>query len=159
MTPLTTLPTPEVSDPSADIRITDSPLTPRRVAVAIQLPRGEPEPWWARAVEDRLENLAHLESNWNGHGAQPPRPEAILIGVRVIASLLGTHQGWPLPQIVPTWQGGLQLEWHLHPADIEITVDPRDAVWAYLSDHHSSVDGPLTEMEARVSEILGLAAG
>jgi hypothetical protein len=109
-------------------------------------------------VEERLEQLLALNANWNGHDARPLRPDAVLIGVRVIASLLGSDEGRPLPQIVPTWQGGLQLEWHLDPGDIEITVDPRSAVWAYVSEQDGFEDGSLTEMEGRVSAILSRAA-
>jgi hypothetical protein len=158
MTPLATLPRNAVSNPSVDIRITESPFSPRRVDVAIRVAEGEPEPWWAKPVEERLELLSHLQNDWNSHGARQPREEAVLIGVRVIASLLGSHENWPLPQIVPTWQGGLQLEWHLQAGDVEITVDPRDAVWAYLTHQNITVDGPLTELESRVSEVLGQAA-
>jgi hypothetical protein len=158
MTPLATLPRNAVANPSVDIRITESSFTPGRVDVAIRVAEGEPDPWWAKAVEERLEHLAQLNNNWNSHGARQPRAEAILIGVRVIAALLGSHENWALPQIVPTWNGGLQLEWHLQPGDIEITIDPRDAVWAYLSQPNLMIDGPLTELESRVSEVLDQAA-
>jgi hypothetical protein len=112
------------------------------------------KPWWASAVEERLQQLDVLEADWNSHGADAPEPGSMLLAVRVIAALLGTQPGRSLPQIVPTRRGGLQLEWHFPDHDIEITFDPSDAVWAYINDRHGSDDGPLTEKESAIVQIL-----
>jgi hypothetical protein len=154
VTPLATLAEPEVADPSSGVRISDNPHRPERIRVAIRVEDGRKVPWWSHAVEERLERLVNLEPNWNSHGAQPPKPEAIFLAVRIIASLLRADDARLVPQIVPTWPGGLQLEWHLQPADIEISIDPRNAVWAYISTQEGSEDGPLTQMEEKVAAIL-----
>lgn len=160
MTAMATLSTSEVSDPSSDVRVSYNPLDPsRRVRLIIR--SGEhplEQQWWAPEIEARLQHLAVLDDDWNSHGAMRPQPESMLLAVRIIAALVGSEAGRPLPQIVPSRHGGLQLEWHLPQGQVEITTDPGDAVWAYVTIDGTNADGPLTEHEANIIQILKQAA-
>lgn len=161
MTAMATLPTNALSDPSGSVRITFSSLDPApHLQFGLQSSEaGAIFPWWVPAVETRLQQLVSLEDNWNSHGARPTLPSSMLLAVRVIASLVGNQPGRPLPQIVPTRDGGLQLEWHLPEAQIEISIDLADAVWAYVTDDNGVDDGALTDKETAVLRILDQAAG
>jgi hypothetical protein len=160
VTAMSTLAKTEVSDPSSDVRVSYNPLDPaRQVRLIIHAAEHPAEqPWWAPEVEARLQHLATLDDDWNSHGAMRPQPESMLLAVRIIAALVGHEAGRPLPQIVPTRHGGLQLEWHVPGAKVEITTDPGDAVWAYVTIDGANEDGPLTEQEANVIQILNQAA-
>lgn len=158
MTPLATLAEKELIDPASSLRVSDNANSPDRITVAIRLSNGHRSPWWAAPIESRLEQLVNLETDWNSHGARRVSAEAVYLAVRVIASLLALDERRPMPQVVATWQGGLQLEWHLQNSDVEITIDPGGSVWAYLAgDDGTEEDGALTEMEGKVSAILAHA--
>jgi hypothetical protein len=157
---MSTLAKTEVNDPSRDVRVSYNPLDSARLVRLIIHAAEYPakQPWWAPEVEARLQQLATLDDDWNSHGAVRPQPESMLLAVRIIAALVGSEAGRPLPQIVPTRHGGLQLEWHLPGGEVEITTDPGDAVWAYVTTNGANADGPLTEQEANVVQILNQAA-
>jgi len=88
-----------------------------------------------------LEALLDLEPNWDSYGAATIAPKAVetatwlleqilsdaapepLIGASADGSV-GITWEWTEPQVVPTNEGGAQLEWHKSGTDLEIEVKP-----------------------------------
>lgn len=68
---------------------------------------------------EKLESLRLLKSNWDSYGAASISPEAI-----------ATASQFLQPDIVPTSQGGIQLEWHNFGIDLEIEITPAGKVWS-----------------------------
>lgn len=75
-------------------------------------------PWWPQALAS-LRELAALEHNWNGYGERAVTDEALLCAVAVLEAV----GAGPCPDIVPVFDGGVQIEW----ADTEIEVPPARA--------------------------------
>ena len=74
---------------------------------------GDPTPW-RTYVEQRLAVLAGLQADWDGYGASAIAPEAInrardLLGVIEVLAL--AFPQITCPSIVPTADGGVDLEW------------------------------------------------
>ena len=65
---------------------------------------------------DRLTKIAKLPANWDSYGALPIDPRAIESARKLITAL--SHP----PQIVPTTEGGIQLEWHRDGIDFDLVI-------------------------------------
>lgn len=116
-------------------------------------------PNWLLRYATRLQELIDAgvgAPDWNGHGAKPLQREAVALGVRVLGSLLHGAEHRPFPWIVPTFRGGLQLEWHQPGTDLELDIDPNGSVEVLFTDHaeQKDWDGTLTEREWDVHAVL-----
>lgn len=80
-------------------------------------------------VKDRLEELYNLKPDWGGYGETAPFPESIR-AIKRILQVLSTP-----PSICPTYNGGVQAEWHIDGLDIEIEYDVEQGVetWVRVS--------------------------
>jgi hypothetical protein len=91
--------------------------------------RGEPPPWLRAAVE-ALGAILGLPDNWDSYGAVSVDPEAVCHTVYLMSEIM--RPDTPLPSVVPTNIGGIQLEWHVNGVDLEIEIVSRHrvAVWS-----------------------------
>lgn len=69
---------------------------------------------------DRIVELMELAPNWDSYGGSQIDPACILESVRLLLAV--TTENTPLPSVVPTSQGGVQLEWHTNGVDLEVEV-------------------------------------
>jgi hypothetical protein len=63
-----------------------------------------------------LTRLARLEPGWDTYDAQPIAPAAISAARRFL-------DGLDHPSVVPTSDGGVQVEWHVNGVDVEVLFD------------------------------------
>lgn len=87
------------------------------------------------ALVDRVQELVSLRADWDSYGADRVKPEAALHAIKVY-SLLVTED-LPRPHLVPTVNGGVQLEWHLQGVDFEIEVLGRGRLDIFFEDDAS----------------------
>ena len=124
---------------------------PRESALVYQLDRYRPSlrqhsavSHWQADVLSKVLNLADLPANWNSYGAKPLRHDTALFAMLVLENIM---QGdTPLPDVVPTAGGGLQLEWHEHGVDLEINVKEPNRCEYWFEDLRSQaapISGPL----------------
>src|SRR5205823_5358748 len=66
------------------------------------------EPRWLPQVVARLKALYSLGKDWDSHGAEPVHKENVFLTIDLLARTLGGAD-MPVPRIVPTVGGGLQL--------------------------------------------------
>ncbi len=102
--------------------------------------------WFSKSVE-QLKDLLKLAPGWDGYGAEPISRVAFHNAVRFLATFPSLI---PPPQIVPTSEGGIQLEWHKQPVNVEIEFSPDDSIRAYYPDRRSE---PIEE-ELTIDELL-----
>ena len=62
--------------------------------------------------------LAGLRTGWDSYGAHALSPVAVQRAIVLMRADL------PVPAVVPTRAGGIQMEWHRHGIDVEINVPP-----------------------------------
>lgn len=127
-------PTQSVISPMARQKI----FEPRRLRII--LPVTCPE-WFKHAVT-RLEDLLNLQPNWDSYGANSVNPEIAMYAINLLLELM--DDAMPIPSIVPTNRGGIQLEWHTTRGDLEIDIEAPYRVGVVFED---VVTGePLEEM-------------
>jgi hypothetical protein len=89
----------------------------------------QPEPSWLYPALDRLQHLSSLADNWDSYGGRRLADEAVFTALAVIARLL-SDESVP-PAIVPTSEGGVQLEWYREGDELEIRVGPNGDISAF----------------------------
>ena len=103
-----------------------------------------------------LSYLYEVEDNWDGHGAFPPAPRAIDRADQLLRVLL---QVVPDPDVLPTVDGGVLLEWESPSAVVSIAVSKIGAADVLISDLQSELEGPLDEnVDAALDSLLTLAS-
>jgi hypothetical protein len=90
-----------------------------------EVSHGELKPMLQRLLERGFQ-ISKLRPGWDSYGAMPPQPEtvgfALLFAAR--ASIFLMRNGWPLiePLVVPTPEGGIQLEWSHGSRELEVEM-------------------------------------
>ncbi|HUE08034.1 MAG TPA: hypothetical protein VMP41_11450 [Acidimicrobiales bacterium] len=98
-------------------------------------------PPWMVTLAERVQELSTLRAGWDGSRGRPIEPVAL----RSAWDLIGNLQ--PLvrvpPAIVPTSAGGVVLEWHRGPIDLEISISPKGEADVLYESVGEEFEGPL----------------
>lgn len=78
----------------------------------------EQPPGWLMTAIERITSLGKLRTNWDSYGARPVDPRCAVAAIDFL--LVAVSESMPLPSVVPTSRGGIQLEWHCNGIDLEI---------------------------------------
>jgi len=81
----------------------------------------------------RLGVFLRLSLNWNSYKSVRVNAQAVY-GAAFLIRSLKERNGFPLPQVVPTASGGVQLEWHQNGVDLEIEFDSISKADVYYED-------------------------
>lgn len=86
-------------------------------------------PPWVTDVVDRLSSVVNLEHHWDGVNGVPVAQDALKSALEVLADTMSPDS--VAPNVVPTPDGGLQLEWHCAGVDLEVYIesDGRVSAW------------------------------
>lgn len=85
-------------------------------------------------VVNKLNELLKLPPNWDSYGARPPEPGAAVSALGLIERILAS--GEPVPRIVPTVDGSIQLEWHMDKKYLEVIAHADKTLSAYFEDEN-----------------------
>lgn len=103
----------------------------------------EPPSLWH--VMDAIRRFAALAPSWDSYGARPLNPSAVRRILGLLPALLSDNA--PEPTIIPTREGGLQVEWHRNGIDLEVRVPPSGPIAHFFADAKSGDEheweGPL----------------
>jgi len=92
----------------------------RRSATSTEIERAP----WLQVAADRVAELLNLPENWDSYGAKQVNVELAVSSLNLLSQIM--RNGTPVPSIVPTNSGGIQLEWHRNGVDLEIElISPR----------------------------------
>ena len=78
------------------------------------------EPWFA-SLRQRADELKALQTGWDSYKAQPLDHATVDKAVELAIALAGSFPACA-PQLVPTSEGEVQVEWHAEGWDIEMLV-------------------------------------
>ena len=112
-----------------------------------------------RSVEAVVELLA-LPQGWNSYSANPVAARNAIEAIRILLEYL--TPGVLAPAVVPTVQGGIQLEWHTNGIDLEIYIESRSHVTFFAEKIATSdclADVPLKGHEGELRTWLQSVSG
>jgi len=85
---------------------------------------------------ERLAELARLERDWDSYGGYPPSPRAVSMAKAMVERMAGRFDEAGIPrEIMPTADGGIQLEWRGTVDELALNAAP-DGTWSYLLIGH-----------------------
>jgi hypothetical protein len=128
--------------PSASSITFVSPWTQRRDAPAPVVERAS----WLHENFARLQSISRLLSGWDG-GQAREIDKSLIDGVaRFISSEIVSRLKEP-PQIIPTIQGGLLIEWHTMAVDLLIESSPAEEPTFFYRDvdRNTEVEGSIAD--------------
>jgi hypothetical protein len=103
--------------PTVSVRsIVEYPLPRGKLVIGV---RGEP-PDWVQPTLKRLGQLLTLPRDWDSYGGLPVDPACVWAAWQLLLALM--VEDTPVPSLVPTSRGGVQIEWHAKGIDLEIEV-------------------------------------
>lgn len=112
------------------------------------------------ALDARLDQIAALEPNWDGHGA--PAVEGALL--RAVRAWGQSMPGWafaPPPAVVPLSSGGVQLEWRAADRLLELEFETPELLhflrWQPARGIEEEDTFPATD-RTRAEQLVGWAA-
>ena len=127
-------------------RIEASALAPHRFpfdltdgTISVEVAGDEPD--WLYSVLDKLQSIALLPPDWDSYGGAPLTFDAALASLKFLAKYLS--ESAMEPSVVPSSTGGIQLEWHRHAGDLEVSFSPDGSYTVFFMD---AVSGSEWEM-------------
>ena len=100
----------------------------------------QPRPQWINPTVARLESLAQLPEDWDSYGASPVRTSRIQQAYGLLQSIMDDET--PAPDLVPTANGSIQIEWHTLGVELEIHLLSDADLDVYFVDLEGT-EGPL----------------
>lgn len=92
-------------------------------------------PWWT--------------DNWSS-GATRTQGAAITYMLEILLEVLDSQT--PPPSVVPTWNGGVQVEWHRNGIDFEIEVTPEGDIEYFFKSPDEEYEGQISSDFSQLSE-------
>jgi hypothetical protein len=90
------------------------------------------DPWQVYAIK-RVVALINLAPNWDGYRAPRVNLDTGMFALRVLNDIMLART--PIPQIVPSSVGGIQLEWHVGGINLEIHITKPYEGDVWFEDH------------------------
>jgi hypothetical protein len=75
---------------------------------------------WEKELLPNIVMLADLKQGWDSYNAPAIRSDALVFALKLLQNIM--QPGTPIPQVVPSSIGGVQLEWHERGIDLELHV-------------------------------------
>ncbi|HET9212579.1 MAG TPA: hypothetical protein VFR03_19400 [Thermoanaerobaculia bacterium] len=96
-------------------------------------------------VRARVGKLLTLHENWNTYGAKIPSQRALFFTLHfmrdAIGVLLDHGISVPAPFLAPTASGGVQLEWHIGPRELELEIPGKGRFEFLVVDGSNKAEG------------------
>ena len=103
---------------------------------------------WLDATIEAMVDLPTTD-DWSS-GGKRTKPEAIAGLMEVLLKILDDRT--PPPSVVPTWGGGVQVEWHRNGVDFEIESDPGGVIEYYFRGSNEEREGRIEDDFDRLTE-------
>jgi hypothetical protein len=111
----------------------------------------DPPSPWLKELSERFAAVRKLPDGWDGPSSVAVDPTLVGRIDRVLKDALAGVASPKLPFVVPSADGGLQIEWHRRDLDLEVFFSREGQVSALLEDRKGGV-----ELERNGAEALNL---
>jgi hypothetical protein len=101
-----------------------------------------PERKWQLEVQEHMFNYAKLPHGWDTYNAQPIGWNAGLFALSILNDFMRPRT--PIPQVVPSTAGGVQLEWHEKGIDLELHFTGPYQCELWFKDHQAPDEPPIS---------------
>ena len=113
-----------------------------------------PLPMWWERLSHRAEELLHLPAGWDSYQASAVSPVAVEAMFRFLGRFMADDL--PTPQLIPTADGGINVEWHLgEDGDIEVEFYDDGGLEALIVIGDEESELPRGTAAATVAERVG----
>lgn len=114
----------DIASTAAGRRIPNAEILPLKTAFVQQRS-------WKESVVARLSELMQLPDGWDGHRGRPVSRDNAVFALSILSSIM--DQSMPIPSLVPTVGGSVQIEWHTLKGDMELRIHRPNSVHAWFS--------------------------
>jgi hypothetical protein len=104
----------------------------------------ESERKWQIDIQNQLVEHVQMAEGWDGYGAPAPSMDTAFFALLVLNKIMRTRS--PIPQVVPSSTGGIQLEWHEKDIDLELHIFAPYQCEMWFQDHRQA-EQPPTSLE------------
>jgi hypothetical protein len=101
-----------------------------------------PEKKWQIEVQSHLLRCAKMGEGWDSYGAPSVGWDTGMFALSVLNDVMRTRT--PIPQVVPSSVGGVQLEWHEKGVDLELHIVAPYQCELWFQDHRHPNDAPIS---------------
>jgi hypothetical protein len=101
-----------------------------------------PEQKWQIEVQKHLLKYVKMEPGWDSYGAPRIGWDAGMFALSILNDVMRTRT--PIPQVVPSGAGGVQIEWHQKGVDLELHITAPYQCELWFHDHHQPHQPPLS---------------
>ena len=132
-------------------RISTQPTNEERIVECADLNSAR----WLLPTIESIIRLFGLRENWDSSGARRVDTNILPTVINSLATFLPERA--VAPSVVPTVNGGVQVEWHVSDMDLEVEFMPHGAAHALFEDlrDRSVWEGPVEENVLRLRQIGG----
>lgn len=147
---------PEAADTAIDTAVPRrqrrrAPMHARKITTTPEVEAKEND--WILNAMLRLEEVASLRHNWDGHGSPGTNPAVIEAATDMLSRLSDEDLGAvPAPFVCGISGGGLQFEWSTSCRHLELELIGPDTV-VYLKEEQSAAGGPMQSGEYLLNDL------
>jgi len=92
-------------------------------------------PSWVLQTLQAFSHLLELPQGWDSYGAPPIQPSYIQAALSLLLGVM--RDNTPVPSVMPTSRGGVQLEWHMRDVDLEIEFETPSRIQGFFEDRRT----------------------
>lgn len=101
-----------------------------------------PERKWQIEVQKHLLKYVKMQPGWDSYGAPRIGWDAGMFALSILNDVMRTRT--PIPQVVPSGAGGVQLEWHQKGIDLELHITAPYECELWFQDHRQAQQPPVS---------------
>jgi hypothetical protein len=101
-----------------------------------------PERKWQIEVQNHLLKYVKMPPGWDSYGAPVVGWDTGMFALSVLNDVMRPRT--PIPQVVPSAAGGVQLEWHQKGIDLELHIAGPYECELWFQDHHRPHEPPIS---------------
>jgi hypothetical protein len=102
----------------------------------------EPERTWQLEVQNHLLKYVKLQRGWDTYNAQQIGWDTGFFALSILNDFMRPRT--PIPQVVPSAAGGVQLEWHQKGVDLELHITGPYQCELWFKDHQTPNQPPIS---------------